>query len=310
MLALVAAGQWLMKRTRFGSQVQLTGTAYQVARLSGVPVERIVMLTFLVSAFTTTMAGLLLTSTNRQGTFDTGVGYDFDAVTAVVLGGVSLNGGRGSVVGVLGGLLVIGVLVNLMTLIGLNSFAQMVVKGSVFVVVVGLTSWLGTQNRAGLMFSLSRRSLAEWRISLLPAAVFVVMALLAPRFLTVANLTGVAKGASLSALPAIGFTIVMICGKLDLSIGTSLTLGGNAGRRIAADAGLGRGNLCCDAGGGGPGLGQRVSRCQSQSGFVYCNARHDDRHAGPGLHLRSRRDAGRDRFSPRATGWKSRFCRC
>ena len=142
MLALIAAGQWLMKRTRFGSQTQLTGAAYEVARLSGVPVERIVLLTFLVSAFTSTIAGLLLTSMNRQGTFDTGIGYDFDAVTAVVLGGVALTGGRGSVVGVLGGLLVIGVLVNLMTLIGLNSFAQMVVKGVVFVVVVGLTSWL------------------------------------------------------------------------------------------------------------------------------------------------------------------------
>ena len=63
--------------------------------------------------------------------------------------GLRLTGGRGSVVGVLGGLLVIGVLVNLMTLLGLNSFAQMVVKGGVFVVVVGLTSWLGAQNRAG-----------------------------------------------------------------------------------------------------------------------------------------------------------------
>jgi ribose/xylose/arabinose/galactoside ABC-type transport system permease subunit len=142
MLGLAAVGQWLMKRTRFGAQTQLTGAAYDVARLSGVPVERIVMLTFLASAFTGTAAGLLLTSLNRQGTFDTGVGYDFDAVTAVVLGGVALTGGRGSVFGVLGGLLVIGVLVNLMTLLGLNSFAQMVVKGAVFVVVVGLTSWL------------------------------------------------------------------------------------------------------------------------------------------------------------------------
>ena len=77
------------------------------------------------------------------------------------------------------------------------------------------------------MPSLSRqRSLGEGRIYLLLAAVFVVMSLLAPRFLTVANLTGIAKGASLSVLPAVGFTIVMICGKLDLSIGTSLTLGG------------------------------------------------------------------------------------
>ena len=71
-----------------------------------------------------------------------------------------------------------------------------------------------------------RRSLGEGRIYLLLTVIFLVMALIAPRFLTVANLTGIAKGASLSVLPAIGFTLVMICGKLDLSIGTSLTLGG------------------------------------------------------------------------------------
>jgi len=74
--------------------------------------------------------------------------------------------------------------------------------------------------------STGRRFLSESRIYLLLAAVFLVMALIAPNFLTIANLTGIAKGASLSVLPAIGFTIVMICGKLDLSIGTSLTLGG------------------------------------------------------------------------------------
>ncbi len=141
MLALVSLGYGAMRHTKFGSQVQLTGAAYEVARLSGVNVRAIVLLTFVLSAFTTTVAGLLLTSMNKQGTFDTGLGYDFNAVTAVVLGGVALQGGRGSLVGVLGGVLTIGVLSNLMTLIGLSSFAQMVVKGGVFVAVVGLTAW-------------------------------------------------------------------------------------------------------------------------------------------------------------------------
>lgn len=146
MLALAGGGHWLMRHTRFGQQVQLTGTAYPVAALSGVRVKRVVMLTFVIASFTTSMAGLLLTSLNQQGTFETGLGYEFNAITAVVLGGVMLQGGRGSILGVLGGVLVIGVLINLMTLLGLGSFGQMVVKGFIFMAVVGLTAWFGRRS--------------------------------------------------------------------------------------------------------------------------------------------------------------------
>ena len=146
MLALAAAGGWVMQRTRFGTQVRLTGSAYEVARMSGVNVQRIVLLTFVISALTTTLAGLLLTSLNKQGTFDTGQGYDFNAVTAVVLGGVSLAGGRGSIAGALGGVLVIGVLLNLMSLRGLDSFTQMIVKGAVFITVVAMTTYFSRKS--------------------------------------------------------------------------------------------------------------------------------------------------------------------
>ena len=71
-----------------------------------------------------------------------------------------------------------------------------------------------------------RHALGASRIFLLFLTVFVFMALFAPRFITINNLTAITKGASLAVLPAIGFTIVMICGKLDLSVGTGLTLGG------------------------------------------------------------------------------------
>jgi ribose/xylose/arabinose/galactoside ABC-type transport system permease subunit len=146
MLVMAVAGNWLLRATRFGQQVQLTGIAYDVAVMSGVRVKRIVLATFAISALTTTIAGLLLTSMNRQGTFDTGQGYEFNAITAVVLGGVILQGGRGSVFGALGGVLLIGVLINLMTLLGVNSFGQMVVKGVIFMTVVGLTAWFSRRN--------------------------------------------------------------------------------------------------------------------------------------------------------------------
>lgn len=149
MLCLILAAHLLMKHTKFGTQVQLVGSSAEVAHTSGVNVPAVVMKVFVFSAFTTSVAGLLLTSMNRQATFNTGLGYDFDAVTAVVLGGVSLQGGRGSVSGVLGGVLVIGVLLNLMTLVGVESFGQMVVKGLVFVAVVGTTSYFARRSGRG-----------------------------------------------------------------------------------------------------------------------------------------------------------------
>ncbi len=149
MLLIAAAAHVAMKHTRFGAQVQLVGSAYETARLSGVHVRRVVLQVFVLSAFTTAIAGLLLTSMNKQGTFETGLGYDFNAITAVVLGGVSLQGGRASIKGVIGGVLVIGVLLNLMTLLGLDSFIQLVVKGCVFIVFVGATTWFARQSGGG-----------------------------------------------------------------------------------------------------------------------------------------------------------------
>lgn len=140
-IVLAAGGQWLMRGTRFGREVRLTGAAYEAARLSGVNVRRVVMLTFVLSAGCTSVAGLLLSSMSRQGTFDMGQGYDFNAVTAVVLGGVSLAGGRGSVLGVLGGVLVTGVLLNILVLLELGSYPQLVIKGAVFIAVVAATGW-------------------------------------------------------------------------------------------------------------------------------------------------------------------------
>ncbi len=141
LIVLAAAGLWLMKATRFGAHVRLTGSAYEVARLSGVRVRLIVLLTYLLSSFTTALAGIFLTSLNRQAAFETGEGYDFNAVTAVVLGGVMLSGGRGSILGVIGGVLVIGFLTNIMNLAGVGDFVQLIVRGTVFITVVGATSW-------------------------------------------------------------------------------------------------------------------------------------------------------------------------
>jgi ribose/xylose/arabinose/galactoside ABC-type transport system permease subunit len=137
---LVVLGQFVITRTSFGAKLKLTGSSPRAAKLSGVAVERVITLSFVLAAFTATVAGLAITSLSRVGAWYNGAGYDFKAVTAVVLGGMTLAGGRGSVLGVLGGSLIIGILNNIMTLLGIGTFSQDMIRGAIFIVVVGLNA--------------------------------------------------------------------------------------------------------------------------------------------------------------------------
>ena len=139
--ALAIVASILARHTCFGNQLQLTGSAYDVAANTGVPVRKTVLLSFLISSFTTALAGILLASLSKQGTFKNGEGYDFNAITAVVIGGVALSGGIGTVFGVVGGVLVIGLLSNIMTLAGYGTFDQMIAKGFLFIIVVGIMAY-------------------------------------------------------------------------------------------------------------------------------------------------------------------------
>ncbi len=140
LLALVVIGQFVLTRTSFGVKLKLTGSSPRAARLSGIAVERAVMLSFVLAGFTATIAGLAVTSLSRVGAWYNGAGYDFKAVTAVVIGGMTLAGGRGTILGVLGGSLIIGILNNIMTLLGIGTFSQDMIRGAIFIVVVGINA--------------------------------------------------------------------------------------------------------------------------------------------------------------------------
>jgi ribose/xylose/arabinose/galactoside ABC-type transport system permease subunit len=141
LVVLTGVAHVLTRHTCFGDQLQLTGSAYDVAATTGVSVRRTILFSFLISSFATALAGILLASLSKQGTFTNGQGYDFNAVTAVVIGGVALTGGVGTVLGVVGGVLVMGLLGNIMTLAGWGSFDQMVARGFLFVIVVGAMAY-------------------------------------------------------------------------------------------------------------------------------------------------------------------------
>ena len=140
LLVLVVVGQFVLTRTSFGVKLKLTGSSPRAAKLSGIAVERAIMLSFVLAAFTATIAGLAVTSLSRVGAWYNGAGYDFKAVTAVVIGGMTLAGGRGNILGVLGGSLIIGILNNIMTLLGVGTFSQDMVRGAIFIVVVGINA--------------------------------------------------------------------------------------------------------------------------------------------------------------------------
>lgn len=141
MLVLFAAGHWVMTQTRFGRETRLVGSSRAAAATSGIRVSRVVFWNFIVAALAASVAGIFLTSMTKLGVFYLGQGYDFKAVTAVVIGGVMLSGGRGHMLGALGGVLVMGLLTNIMQFIGITSFRQNIVTGIVFIAVVGLQQY-------------------------------------------------------------------------------------------------------------------------------------------------------------------------
>jgi ribose/xylose/arabinose/galactoside ABC-type transport system permease subunit len=121
--------------------------------MTGVNVRRIVLLAFVISAATSAIAGILLTSFNKVGAQYIGRGYDFAAITAVVVGGTTLAGGRGSILGVIGGVMVIGLLGSVLSLVRIGDFTfgefeKQIVQGAVFILVVGANSY--SRRKSGL----------------------------------------------------------------------------------------------------------------------------------------------------------------
>ncbi len=140
--AAAAAGHVLMHRTGYGRRLKMTGAAPEAARLAGIGVRRVVLAAFVLSGVASAVAGLVKTSFTMYGDVEIGLTYDFQAVTAVVLGGVTLAGGRGSVAGVIGGVLVIGLLGRILPLVpGIGQDEQYIIRGVIFMTVVGLNMY-------------------------------------------------------------------------------------------------------------------------------------------------------------------------
>jgi ribose transport system permease protein len=135
--ALIAVFMLIMKRTRFGRHVYAVGGNERAATLSGLNVNRIKLLVYTLGGALAGVAGLLVTARLDSATPNAGMSYELDSIAAVVIGGTSLNGGRGSIMGTVLGCLIIGVLNNGLVLMEVSPFWQQVIKG--FVILVAVT---------------------------------------------------------------------------------------------------------------------------------------------------------------------------
>jgi ribose/xylose/arabinose/galactoside ABC-type transport system permease subunit len=158
MVMFVIGGHFLLRRTRYGRYVLAVGGNEEVSRLAGIPVVKIIFLTCLLSASGAAFTGLFLAARMNIGDPIAGQTFSLDSIAAVVIGGTSIAGGRGSVMGTLGGVLIYSVLSNLMNLINVSPYYQIVVKGIVIVVAVVIyqirrTEWYTSTNNLRRMFS-------------------------------------------------------------------------------------------------------------------------------------------------------------
>jgi ribose transport system permease protein len=127
---------FVLRKTTFGRQVYAIGGNEEATVLSGIKVDRVKIVIYSITGFLSAMAGIILTSRLNSAQANAGVGYELDAIAAVVLGGTSLSGGRGWIFGTLIGSMIIGVLNNGLNLLEVSSFYQQVVKGTVILLAV------------------------------------------------------------------------------------------------------------------------------------------------------------------------------
>jgi ribose transport system permease protein len=138
MVALVAAFVVVTKRTRFGRHIYAVGGNERAALLTGLRVNRIKVGVYTLAGALAGVAGLIVTARLDSAQPNAGLGYELDSIAAVVIGGTSLSGGRGSIMGTVLGCLIIGVLNSGLFLLNVSPFWQQVIKGGVILLAVAI----------------------------------------------------------------------------------------------------------------------------------------------------------------------------
>lgn len=141
MFFIFLAGWYVLNRTRYGRYIYGVGGNEEASRLSGVAVQKIKYIVYTISACLSGVAGILLLSRTGSGQPAAGEGYEMNAITAVVLGGVSINGGVGNIWLVVVGVVIMGVLSTGMVMNNISDYVQQVIKGLVLIGAVAFAQF-------------------------------------------------------------------------------------------------------------------------------------------------------------------------
>jgi ribose transport system permease protein len=128
----------LLSRTIFGRYVRAVGDNERAALYAGLPIRRVKLWVYSLSGLLAGFAGVLYAAENHQGNPNAGIGYELDAIAAVVIGGTRLSGGKGTIAGTIIGTLMIGVLTNMLRLNNVDSNVEMMIKGGLILLAVAL----------------------------------------------------------------------------------------------------------------------------------------------------------------------------
>ena len=144
---VIVACWWISRRTTFGRAVYATGGNEQAAWLSGINVGRTKILAYTFLGVLAALSGIILSSRVSAGSPVAGVGYELDVIAGVVIGGTSLVGGRGTVVGTIFGVFILGVITNALNILGVSTDYQYVTRGLLLVTAVGIDGIVRSRRR-------------------------------------------------------------------------------------------------------------------------------------------------------------------
>lgn len=141
-IVLTIAAIVILKYTTFGRKIYAVGGNEESSRLSGIPVEKYITWCFIIAGTLSAVAGILMSAWLSVGQPTAGTGLELDVIAAVVLGGTSLFGGKGSVGGTFIGVLIMSMIVNIFNLLGLSSYYQSIFMGLIIVLALIMNQYI------------------------------------------------------------------------------------------------------------------------------------------------------------------------
>ncbi|WP_220457580.1 ABC transporter permease [Vibrio marinisediminis] len=138
LVAMIVLNHYLLSKTTFGRKVYLVGGNAEAAAYSGINVSKTTIYSYMIAGLMSGIGGVMLASRMFSAQPTAAMGMELDAIAACVLGGTSLTGGRGTIIGTVIGALIIAVLSNVMSLMNVNYFVSLIVKGIVILLAVGI----------------------------------------------------------------------------------------------------------------------------------------------------------------------------